>query len=78
MLMTLQQFCENYPWPTEAGLRNIVYNLDKKDYLKPFQNSFKWIGSRVLIDDEEFFRVFEEENIKNRKNNKQKKEKDKS
>ena len=57
MLLTLKQFSEKYPWPTEVSLRNWNFRSQRNPKLKPLRRCFKKVGSRVLVDDEAFFRA---------------------
>jgi hypothetical protein len=57
MLLTLKQFAEKYPWPSVTGLRNWHFRAQQNSRLKPLKKCFKKVGSRVLVDDEEFFKA---------------------
>jgi len=41
-----------HPWPSNAGLRSIIFNKDTNG----FDRAVKTIGRRVLIDEQEFFK----------------------
>jgi hypothetical protein len=62
MLLTLKQFAERYPWPSVVGLRNWYFRSQKCDHLVPLRRCFRKIGSRVLVDDVEFFKAVDEIN----------------
>lgn len=52
-LLTVRQFTQKYPWPTESGLRALIFAASKNE--NKFQTAFKRIGRRVLIDQSEFW-----------------------
>ena len=51
--LTVSQFCAKHPWPTEAGLRSLIYYAEKKG----FSSAFKKAAGRVLVDEAEFWRI---------------------
>ncbi len=56
-LLTVNQFCLEYDWPTNAGLRQIIF--DARHGKNKFQNSFKRVGRRILVDEEAFWNSVE-------------------
>ena len=59
---TFKQFRVKNPWATDGGLRWLRFNQSKNGFSKAFVT----IGRRVLIDEEEFFRVVREQNSQER------------
>lgn len=51
VLLTCRQFAERFPWPSEAALRAIILDAEKKG----FASAIKRYGRRILIDSQEFF-----------------------
>jgi hypothetical protein len=51
-LLTVNQFCQKHPWPTESALRAMIFDAHKNG----FAPAFKRVGRRVLIDEKEFWR----------------------
>lgn len=62
MLLTLKQFSDKYPWPSVTSLRNWNFRSQRDPRLKPLQKCFKKLGTRVLVDDDQFFRAVSELN----------------
>lgn len=56
-LLTVRQFSDKYPWPSESALRAII--SDAAWGKNSFANAFKRIGRRVLVDEGEFWRCVE-------------------
>ncbi len=52
-LLTIKQFAEKNPWPKEGTLRFLYANKAANG----MQKAFKRWGRRILVDEEEFFRV---------------------
>ena len=52
-LLTVRQFTQKYPWPTESGIRALIFGASKNE--NKFQSAFKRVGRRVLIDQSEFW-----------------------
>ena len=50
-LLTVKQFCEKYPWPSESAIRAIILEADARG----FATAFKRYGRRILVDPKEFF-----------------------
>lgn len=55
-LITIEDFCKKYSWPTEGALRNYITQRKKLGLSRAI---FKF-GKRVVIDEEEFFRLVRE------------------
>ena len=51
-LITVRQFCDKHPWPSEGGLRWLIFNAKENGFAKCVVR----IGRRVLIDEKAFFR----------------------
>lgn len=58
--LTVKQFCDQYPWPTEGGLRSIIFNADTNG----FKHCIKRMGRRVLIDVKGFWDTIEKKGMK--------------
>ena len=54
-LLTVQQFCGKHPWPSEAGLRWLIFHAKEKGFAKCVVR----VGRRVLIDERAFFECAE-------------------
>lgn len=50
-LIPLTKWNEYHPWPSEAGIRNLVANAKAKN----FTNVYVKAGGRILIDEQAFF-----------------------
>lgn len=61
-LLTVRQFCAEYPWPSESALRAII--LDTAWGKNTFQNAFKRVGRRVLVDEEAFWKAINDQQPK--------------
>ena len=55
-IITIQQFCKEYPWPSEGGMRHYIFNQKKLGLSGAF---FKF-GRRVLVDPKRFFELIQE------------------
>jgi hypothetical protein len=55
-LLTISQWTKYYDYPTEGGLRHLIFN----EKLNGFEKVVKRIGRRVLIDEEAFFKWAQE------------------
>lgn len=53
--VTIRQFADLYPWPTQKGLRNIRALAPENGFGKAFIT----VGTRVLVDLEEFWKVID-------------------
>ena len=51
-LFTVRQFCERHPWPSQHGLRWLIFNAQDNGFGKCVVR----IGRRVLIDESAFFK----------------------
>jgi hypothetical protein len=49
-LITVQQFTRKYPWPSEGGLRWLIFNAKQNGFARCVVR----IGRRVLIDEKAF------------------------
>jgi len=47
-LMTVRQFAEKHPWPSESALRALIYH-------EKIQEAIIRSGRRILIDEAKFF-----------------------
>jgi hypothetical protein len=52
-MITIKQFCERYPWPTESGMRAYIFRAADLGLTQAFHR----IGRRVLIDPDKFFEL---------------------
>ena len=50
-LITIRQFCQKHPWPSEAGMRWLIFKSEENGLEKCIVR----IGRRVLIDEKAFF-----------------------
>lgn len=55
-MITVKQFCELYPWPTESGIRSYIYRAEELEMTEAFVR----VGRRVLIDVDKFFQIIQE------------------
>ncbi len=62
-IMTVKQFCEKYPWPTEQALRKYILRAEKYN----LEEAFIKIGRSVVIDVYRFFECVRKQNMKNKK-----------
>lgn len=51
--LTINQFCEKYPWPTAAALRHIIM----KTRTNGFGKAFIRVGKRVLVKEDIFWNI---------------------
>lgn len=58
--LTVRQFCSAFPWPSEAGLRAMIYGafIGKN----AFRSAFSKVGRRVLVSPTKLFKVIDELN----------------
>lgn len=66
-LITVAQFGQEYPWPSESAMRSYIYRAKSMD----IQDAFVKVGKRVLIDPDKFFiliKKFAETQKKEKKN----------
>lgn len=52
-LLTIKQFCLDYPWPSEAAMRAYVYRSNELG----INDAFVRVGRRVLVDSKKFFHL---------------------
>lgn len=57
-LLTVRQFCQKYPAFPEGGLRYRIFHADKNG----FNRCIRRVGTKVLINEGEFFRWVEDQN----------------
>jgi len=50
-LLTVKQFAEKHPWPSQAGLRWLIFNSGSNG----FSRCIVRCGRRVLVNEGEFF-----------------------
>lgn len=60
--LTVRQFAEKHPWPTQSRLRSLILHKDTNG-LAP---AIKKIGKSVLIDEHAFFNWVSAQNIDNK------------
>lgn len=52
--LTVSQFCKEFnPWPTEAGLRTIIFYSHENG----FNTAFRRVGRRVLVEVDTFWEI---------------------
>ena len=51
VVLTVAQFAERHPWPTQRALRHLIFHADKNG----FERCIRRVGSRVLINESDFF-----------------------
>ena len=49
---------DSHAWPPIGGLRHLIFNEETNG----FKSAFKRVGSRVLVDEEEFFACVDRQN----------------
>lgn len=54
--LTVRQFCERFPWPSESGMRAYVYRAAELG----ISDAFLRVGRRVLIAPTKFFTLIEQ------------------
>jgi hypothetical protein len=54
-LLTISEWSKFHSWPSESGLRNIIF----KKHENGFDKVVRKVGKRVLIDEDAFFRWVE-------------------
>ncbi|MCE2983080.1 MAG: hypothetical protein LW832_05890 [Parachlamydia sp.] len=58
--LTVRQFCSAFPWPSESGLRALIYGaFIGKNSFKP---AFRKVGRRVLVSPSRLFATIDELN----------------
>ena len=53
----LTRWNDHFDWPPQGGLRHLRFHQDTNG----FKSAFKTVGSRVVIDADEFWRIVEEQ-----------------
>jgi hypothetical protein len=57
-LIPVTKWNEHHEWPPIGGLRHLIFHEAKNGFDKVIRR----VGSRVLIDEEEFFKWVDEQN----------------
>jgi len=57
-LIPIPKWNKYHDWPSQGGLRHLIFNEKNNG----FATAFKRVGSRVLIDEAEFFACIERQN----------------
>lgn len=57
--LTVRQFSAKYPAFPEGGMRYRIFNADKNG----FHRCIRRVGTKVLLDEIEFFKWVEEQNV---------------
>ena len=57
-LITVKDWGLHHNWPPIGGMRHLIFNKNTNG----FDKAFKKVGSRVLIDEDAFFRCVEKQN----------------
>jgi len=55
-LLTIKQFCSQFQWPSESGIRAYIYRADEYGLSKAFLR----VGRRVLINVDIFFELIKQ------------------
>jgi len=53
------QWNEFHAWPPIGGLRHLIFNEETNG----FKSAFKRVGSRVLVDEAEFFACIDRQSV---------------
>lgn len=54
--MSVETFCKKYLFIPTGGMRHLIFNRGENGY----ETAFKFMGRKVLIDVDEFFRIIDE------------------
>lgn len=54
-ILTIKQFCMQFPWPSESGIRSYIYRAEEF----AMTDAFIRVGRRVLIDANKFFEIIQ-------------------
>ena len=65
-LITVAQFCEKYPWPTQPAMRSYIMKAKKLG----LEDAFVHFSSRVLVNPKIFFTCVKNSNLPNTKKRK--------
>jgi hypothetical protein len=57
-LIPVPEWNQHHSWPPQGGLRHLIFN----EKTNGFASAFKRVGRRILVDEQEFFRIIEEKN----------------
>lgn len=58
-LIPLTQWNEYHPWPSQSGLRYLVFNASTNNFDSVIRRS----GRRILLDEQAFFSWMDEQNM---------------
>lgn len=56
-LLTVKQFCTEYPWPSESAMRSYIFRANDLG----MQKAFIRVGRRVLVNVNKFFELVQRE-----------------
>jgi hypothetical protein len=59
-LIPVPKWNECHGWPPQGGLRHLIFHAESNG----FKSAFKRVGRRVLVDEAEFFRCVERNNVR--------------
>jgi len=54
-LITVKQFCEQYPWPSESGIRSYINRAEEL----AMTDAFIRVRRRVLVNVDKFFKIIQ-------------------
>jgi hypothetical protein len=57
-IIPLAQWQQHHSWPPTGGMRHIRFHQETNG----FKDAFLTVGSRVLVDEEKFFAIIEQQN----------------
>jgi hypothetical protein len=57
-LIPVPEWNKHHSWPPQGGLRHLIFN----EKTNGFASAFKRVGRRVLVDENEFFRIVNAQN----------------
>jgi len=63
-LIPVKQFAKTHPWPSESGLRHLIFNCNDNG----FDRVLKRVGRRILIDEEAFYKWVDNQNQQDSEN----------
>jgi hypothetical protein len=67
-LIPVPEWPNAHPWPSESGLRHLIFHSDKNG----FDKAVRRIGRRILIDEAQFFEWVESSGTSKKRNRRQK------
>ncbi len=50
--LTIPQWCDRHPWPSQGGLRHLIFNAEENG----FSNCIRRVGRRVLLSESDVLR----------------------